>query len=635
MNATTDMSRRPTSKALACDLCHRRKIKCDRQVPCSNCLKTNVICSPQFRTVGASVRKPPKDDLRARLGRCEALLMRVETRRKTLSQSNSPAAPSPAPVQATEVTDVEALRRATQKLSFTAIVDDDGPRFTDSYMWATLREQLNTIAQMIADRDENGMSTGTGSTPCSLSSSEEYDAASDDQEVVPSGAQILSLWQIFIERVNPFIKLIHIPSLQPLVVQALAGHAQLPADAQALLSAVYLVAVLALKESESMQVLGRPKEEAAKQFTSAAQDALKRSYFLERPTLMKTQAMTLLLIAFQGRYHRHAAWVLCGVLIRIAQKMGLHRDGEELGLPPFEAEMRRRLWWQIVLLDMGYGVASGYLDTAFPWDWHTELPQNVSDADISPDSKDPIKPREGAAEMALPLMFWELGKFIVEEKLFNFEAVALGTSEASTASSSAAGQASAKHWRKLVQKLESRFIALERGYGPQPTSCGTHVIAASIRPVLIDTMRSVLMPMKDLPEWGTEVRNEEDNVFRIYVIQLEHDIMVYERIKDTVFSWFFDLIVRIDVLAFLAGQLCRRTTGTLVSRAWKAIDRMYHYREKLLDMSKDDMVELGCLMLEAWAARAQVLRNLGLPCEAPLMIPSMQAALNKNESSPE
>ncbi len=165
-----------------------------------------------------------------------------------------------------------------------------------------------------------------------------------------------------------------------------------------------------------MQVLGRPKEEAAKRFTSAAQEALKRANFLERPTLMTTQAMALLLvslhhsnayplfglmadtskqIAFQGRYHRHAAWVLCGVLIRIAVKMGLHRDGEGLGLPPLRGGNddgsggRSCCWtWATVWL-------SGYLDTAFPWDRQTELPRNVTDADISPDSTAPIKPSRG------------------------------------------------------------------------------------------------------------------------------------------------------------------------------------------------------------------------------------------------
>lgn len=44
-------------------------------------------------------------------------------------------------------------------------------------------------------------------------------------------------------------------------------------------------------------------------------------------------------------------FVLSGMTIRLAQTMGLHRDGKALGLSPFETELRRRLWWHIVHLD--------------------------------------------------------------------------------------------------------------------------------------------------------------------------------------------------------------------------------------------------------------------------------------------
>lgn len=44
-------------------------------------------------------------------------------------------------------------------------------------------------------------------------------------------------------------------------------------------------------------------------------------------------------------------WTLLGVAVRIGQGLGLHRDGTSLGLSPFEIEMRRRLWWNIVVLD--------------------------------------------------------------------------------------------------------------------------------------------------------------------------------------------------------------------------------------------------------------------------------------------
>ena len=54
----------------------------------------------------------------------------------------------------------------------------------------------------------------------------------------------------------------------------------------------------------------------------------------------------------------HALWILTGVALRIGQRMGLHVDGATLGLPVFEAEMRRRIWWQIMLPLIGPSLAT-------------------------------------------------------------------------------------------------------------------------------------------------------------------------------------------------------------------------------------------------------------------------------------
>jgi hypothetical protein len=43
---------------------------------------------------------------------------------------------------------------------------------------------------------------------------------------------------------------------------------------------------------------------------------------------------------------------MVAVVVRLAHMLSLHRDGQGLQFTPFEAEMRRRLWWQVVLLDM-------------------------------------------------------------------------------------------------------------------------------------------------------------------------------------------------------------------------------------------------------------------------------------------
>lgn len=64
---------RPSARTLSCTLCQRRKIKCDRIVPCSNCIKANVVCTPS-KPAPPRQRTRPRQDLQERLAKCETLL---------------------------------------------------------------------------------------------------------------------------------------------------------------------------------------------------------------------------------------------------------------------------------------------------------------------------------------------------------------------------------------------------------------------------------------------------------------------------------------------------------------------------------------------------------------------------------
>ena len=57
-------------------------------------------------------------------------------------------------------------------------------------------------------------------------------------------------------------------------------------------------------------------------------------------SLVVLQALVLHLLSVRDIYEPRAVWSLTGVAVRIAQGMGLERDGVFLGLPPFETEMR-------------------------------------------------------------------------------------------------------------------------------------------------------------------------------------------------------------------------------------------------------------------------------------------------------
>lgn len=67
------------------------------------------------------------------------------------------------------------------------------------------------------------------------------------------------------------------------------------------------------------------------------------------------------------------------------------------GLKPFEVEMRRRLWYQIIMLDILCAQQSGCSGSSTFRPTSCMPPSNVNDADIGPDMEEPVRDREVCA----------------------------------------------------------------------------------------------------------------------------------------------------------------------------------------------------------------------------------------------
>ena len=95
------------------------------------------------------------------------------------------------------------------------------------------------------------------------------------------------------------------------------------------------------------------------------------------------QALTIYLSVLQHTGDTKSAWLLAGVLVRVTVFMKLHRDGSHFAdTTPFDVEMRRRLWWQICIIDSRsedmqvsqFKISEGMFDT--------EIPANTDDANL-------------------------------------------------------------------------------------------------------------------------------------------------------------------------------------------------------------------------------------------------------------
>jgi hypothetical protein len=111
-------------------------------------------------------------------------------------------------------------------------------------------------------------------------------------------------------------------------------------------------------------------------------------------------------------YDARVIWILSGISQRIGQRIGLHRDGKKLGLPPFEVEMRRRLWWSVMMLEGYSQKLAGTGTTATLLMGDVEMPSNVNDSDLFPGMKETPKEHNGGTEMMFFLIRCHVGQFL-------------------------------------------------------------------------------------------------------------------------------------------------------------------------------------------------------------------------------
>lgn len=109
-------------------------------------------------------------------------------------------------------------------------------------------------------------------------------------------------------------------------------------------------------------------------------------------------------------------WVSCGIAIRLAQSIGLHRDGTAMRLSVLATEIRRRLYWEIRMLDLGCAEDCGFVPTHI-YGADTKLPINCNDTDLHPGDMNPPPEREAFTDMTyvmirvIILLFLEIGFF--------------------------------------------------------------------------------------------------------------------------------------------------------------------------------------------------------------------------------
>lgn len=97
----------------------------------------------------------------------------------------------------------------------------------------------------------------------------------------PDPVQIFKLWQIYMNNVNPLLKVTHIPTLQARVIEAASNVTNIDPSLEALMFSMYCTAVLSITSEDCQIAFGSSKEELLSKHRFGCQQALWSCRFLQ------------------------------------------------------------------------------------------------------------------------------------------------------------------------------------------------------------------------------------------------------------------------------------------------------------------------------------------------------------------
>lgn len=110
------------------------------------------------------------------------------------------------------------------------------------------------------------------------------------------------------------------------------------------------------------------------------------NYTKSVPFTIETLVLYSMIEHFNCEDTQVGTWILLGIIVRIAMRMGYHRDASHYPrFSPFQAEMRRRSWAMIVQLDLITSSQVGLPRMIKPWQSDTAEPRNLLDDDFDED----------------------------------------------------------------------------------------------------------------------------------------------------------------------------------------------------------------------------------------------------------
>lgn len=246
-----------------------------------------------------------------------------------------------------------------------------------------------------------------------------------------------------------------------------------------------------------------------------------------------------------------------GIAIRLAESLGVHQDGMRLGLSPFEAETRCRLWWHVGALDSTAPEDHGFDSTVMDRCQSFRAPLNVDDADLFPQMTALPAGKAEWTETTFSLANTDIHRTLRQT-------VAANRSESIAEQEKAVRNAQDLLWRRWL-----RLADLSK---PVCRAADAVLRIAVLKTLFLCNLRCWLSTSGVDPAASSRYRRLPDGIFLAAVDLLENAYLLQSGKASGNFSWLFQQRPQLYAFFLALHALKDGPDRPEAERAWRAVD---------------------------------------------------------------
>ncbi|TGJ78409.1 hypothetical protein E0Z10_g10356 [Xylaria hypoxylon] len=634
ITTTTTTTTAAPPKQRSCVVCRSRKVRCNKESPCSNCRRAGIPCvvpstdrPPRWakrlerfahnaaaRERSAPAVDPPTAQVMERLRNLESLVKdlssQLEQAHSNSSTGNSPASSTndrDGDQTATPLTTGNSLQSQFGRL----VLSNAGrSRYVSSGFWSRVNDELDGIkmetqylaeADLDSSEDEDRPSSSPATHELERTASERHaflfrhnlnPSGPDLRELHPLPSQVPFLLDVFSENINLIVQIVHMPTINKMVRRSRgsSGTPMTPSN-EALMFSIYYAAITSMEDDDVVSNFGSTKTDLNLKYRLGFEHAVARADFLNMPDIVLVQAFAIFLLLVRLHDSPRFVWMMTGLVIRMAQSLGLQRDGSHFKhLTPFEVDIRRRVWYALCSLDVRASEDQGTDFTIQIGSFDTKLPLNINDDDIDVNTKEMPTEREGITDMTVSIVTMEVSNI-------SRQMITPGVSL----------EEQNRLLSTIYPTLEERYL----NFSTEPGIITHWVMAVTTRLVVAKLTLFTHLPVL-FSSPGETLSDEIRNKLLIAAIEIaEFNHALNSEKASRQWSWVYQTYTHWHAIVYLLIDICRRPWSPIVDRAWIALHSPWLIPAKSkLDKGLQTWVPLRKLMLKARKHRDAELERL-------------------------